>query len=85
MQTDAGIILMTDFVGMACVPAPSEHQAAPAAAELAACKEPRPQICTAHYDPVCGLSADGNYKTYANACSACSDKAVSGHRPGACE
>jgi hypothetical protein len=42
-------------------------------------------VCTAHYDPVCGALGDGTYKTYSNACSACSDAAVTGHRPGACE
>lgn len=52
---------------------------------LTACEDPRPQVCTAHYDPVCGRRDDGSDKTYANACAACADSAVTGHRPGACE
>jgi len=49
-----------------------------------ACTDPRPQICTMQYDPVCAKLETGN-KTYATDCTACSDPAVSGHYPGACE
>ena len=38
-----------------------------------------------HYDPVCGALEDGGSKTYSNACVACSDRAVTGYSPGACE
>ena len=56
--------------------------------ELTICTEPRPEICTMDYTPVCGLrktSGEDEWKTYSNACNACSDAAVVGHRPGACE
>lgn len=79
------VVVMIGFVSVACSPAPSEDKAASPGADLTACQDPRPQICTAHYDPVCGSAGDDNYKTYGNACSACADRAVSGHRPGACE
>jgi hypothetical protein len=53
--------------------------------EMAACTEPRPQICSQDYRPVCAVLQDGSFKTYSNGCSACSDPAVTGYREGACE
>jgi len=50
-----------------------------------ACKEPRPEICTMEYLPVCGLSSDEFDKTYASACTACSNPQVNGYRKGACK
>lgn len=55
--------------------------------ELVRCTEPRPEICTMDYTPVCALvngSGTAQWKTYANACTACSDSAVTGYRENAC-
>jgi len=60
-----------------------------------ACKDPRPQICTREYRPVCGTRDTGircvttpcasyEYKTYGNACTACADPKVIEYRSGAC-
>lgn len=49
------------------------------------CKDPRPQICTQDYRPVCGQRADASFQTYSNGCGACSDKNVKGYRDGVCE
>lgn len=49
------------------------------------CEDPRPEMCTMQYDPVCGQLDDVTYKTYSNACSACSDRKVIRYRPGECE
>ena len=50
--------------------------------DLTLCPEPRPQICTREYMPVCGYnSADDSWKTYGNPCSACADSAVSWLKP----
>lgn len=60
-----------------------------------ACKEPRPQICTRDYRPVCAIRDTGircvttpcpstELKTYSNACSACGDATVMGFTQGAC-
>lgn len=49
------------------------------------CKEPRPQLCTLNYQPVCATTKNTKEKTYANGCSACSDKNVINYREGACE
>ena len=48
------------------------------------CEEPRPQICTMDYRPVCGTLSDANVKTYANGCGACSDANVVSWVEGEC-
>jgi len=53
--------------------------------EMVACTEPRPQVCSQDYRPVCAVLQDGSLKTYSNGCSACSDPGVTGYRKGACE
>jgi len=53
--------------------------------DLIACPEPRPEVCTQEYLPVCALRQDGSLKTYSNGCSACSDPLVTGYREGVCE
>jgi alkaline phosphatase D len=53
--------------------------------ETVPCPEPRPQVCTQDYRPVCAVRQDGSYKTYANGCSACSDPEVTGYLEGTCE
>lgn len=61
-----------------------------------ACTEPRPEVCTQQYLPVCAKKDTGircvttpcpstENVTYSNACSACADKKVYGYRTGACE
>lgn len=52
--------------------------------EYIVCQEPRPEICTQQYDPVCGYLADGTQKTYGNGCTACSDQKVTKYKLGAC-
>ena len=50
------------------------------------CTDPRPQVCTMDYTPVCASrDATGEMATYANACTACADITVMYHQPGACE
>ena len=49
------------------------------------CEEPRPEMCTQEYVPVCGKLIDGSLKTYSNGCSACSDKKVVGYTSGPCQ
>lgn len=55
------------------------------AGTMTLCTEPRPEICTMDYNPVCGSLEDGSTKTYSNGCSACSDSAVTGWTQGTCE
>lgn len=49
------------------------------------CTEPRPQICTMQYMPVCAILGDGSTKTYATDCSACSDARVVSYSADACK
>ena len=49
------------------------------------CTEPRPQVCTQDYRPVCAELQNGSFKTFSNGCSACSDPDVIGYREGACQ
>lgn len=49
------------------------------------CEEPRPQVCTMDYKPVCAQILDGDFKTYSNGCTACADPNVTAYSDGACE
>ncbi len=57
----------------------------PAPDPVVACSEPRPQVCTREYLPVCAQRVDGTRASYATGCTACSDENVVGYAPGACE
>lgn len=59
------------------------------------CQDPRPEICTREYRPVCALRDTGvrcvttpcastEWRTYGNACTACSDADVIGYGDGEC-
>jgi hypothetical protein len=48
------------------------------------CSEPRPEVCTREYAPVCGYKSDGESKTYSNGCTSCTDKEVIGYKNGEC-
>ena len=69
---------------VACATPPLPAQQADVRGGYMDCTEPRPEICTMQYDPVCGQISDGRSKTYSNACSACSDSQVHGHTLGPC-
>ena len=53
--------------------------------DVVQCLEPRPQICTREYIPVCASLMDGAMKTYPSGCTACSDANVVSYRPDQCE
>ncbi|MBV1916254.1 MAG: hypothetical protein KUG72_12770 [Pseudomonadales bacterium] len=52
--------------------------------QLVLCNDPRPQICTMIYQPVCGTLEGGSQKTYASDCTACSDTKVIGYQKNEC-
>ncbi|WP_199405241.1 hypothetical protein [Corallincola holothuriorum] len=45
-----------------------------------ACTDPRPQICTMDYNPVDGYLETGEWKSFSNACNACSHPQVLGYK-----
>jgi hypothetical protein len=53
--------------------------------DMTLCSNPRPEVCTMEYDPVCGYSVNDESRNYASACSACSDITVIGYLPGECQ
>lgn len=59
--------------------------ALPGADVAVKCQDPRPEMCTLEYLPVCGLhnSAQG-WKTFGNACAACREAGVVGYKAGEC-
>ncbi len=48
------------------------------------CRDPRPQICTMEYLPVCGETREGERVTHASGCSACARPEILRYRAGAC-
>jgi hypothetical protein len=49
------------------------------------CTDPRPQVCTMDYRPVCGRRVSGERKTFSNGCTACSHPEVESYTEGKCE
>ena len=56
-----------------------------AATAVVLCKNPRPEMCTMMYLPVCATHTNGERKTYSNVCSACRVEQVLSYRMGACD
>ncbi len=56
----------------------------PGALDVILCEEPRPQICTREYNPVCATLKNGSTKTGSTGCTSCSDHEVVGYKMGAC-
>ena len=71
-------------VAAGCATSSPQEDSGGGAETLTPCEDPRPEMCTMHYAPVCGVLDGGDKKTYSNACTACSDHAVTGYTDGAC-
>jgi hypothetical protein len=56
----------------------------PVQSGMTVCEDPRPQVCTMIYSPVCGIHEDKSQKTYASDCTACSKATVVGYELGEC-
>lgn len=87
-------LLLMGLVACGKTPPPTNDTGNPG--KLVACQEPRPELCTQQYDPVCAQRDTGircvttpcdssEWRSYSNACTACADAAVYGYRPGGCE
>jgi len=68
-----------------CAATADDQSAAEADKDLVTCTDPRPQMCTMEYLPVCARLGEGGnaeWKTYASGCSSCSDPKVTVYKPG---
>lgn len=95
--TRAALLAIAALSG-ACAAAdtPQPPASQPASSQpYVACTNPRPEICTRDYRPVCAQVDTGKRcvtvpcdssvnETRGNACSACGDPKVVGYRAGAC-
>ena len=81
------LLVILSLLSIACattVDEKNEINNEPGALDLILCEEPRPQICTREYNPVCGTLQDGSTKTGSTGCTSCSDSDVVGYKMGAC-
>ncbi len=89
-----GVILLC--VSCAATKTEKVQTATKDASAVIQCEEPRPQICTREYRPVCATRFTGTQcvttpcpateeKTYATGCTACADAKVIEYSEGACE
>ena len=75
MRCASGLLLLLFLAGCQTQPTPSL---------VTLCSNPRPQVCTMEYAPVCADLAAGGRKTYSSACNACADDAVTSYLRGEC-
>ncbi|RLQ22341.1 hypothetical protein DWB85_08675 [Seongchinamella sediminis] len=75
MRITLGALLLLLITGCQTRPAPTL---------VTQCTDPRPQVCTMEYAPVCAALVAGGSKQYSSACNACADDAVSGYLSGEC-
>ena len=80
----AVLFVLTSLLITACASQNKNDINAPGALDLILCQQPRPQICTREYRPVCATMKDGSSRTGTTACTSCSDAEVVGYRKGAC-
>lgn len=81
----SGAAVVLTVAACATAPVPVPEAASPVASPAGACEEPRPQVCTMIYAPVCANHTDGRVETHASACNACADDTVATYVDGACE
>ena len=81
----AALLLYPCLILMGCSTVAETKNIKTSESKITVCKEPRPQICTLIYLPVCAATKNAKEKTYASGCTACSDKNVVSYHEGACE
>jgi len=80
----SGIVVFMQ-VGESTDTKPQPVQITDSGLDVVQCTEPRPQICTQEYVPVCASLKDGTKRTYPSGCSACSDANVVSYLLDQCE
>jgi hypothetical protein len=86
MKQREAVFLVAAWLAIAagCGASPTATKAVGDVDPITLCEEPRPEVCTMNYLPVCGALEGGGTKTYSNACVACSDRAATGYHEDAC-
>ena len=85
IETRSIFLLFASMLLLACTTYDEKRNLdEPGALDLILCAEPRPQICTREYKPVCATLHDHSTKTDSTACTACSDAKVLGYIMGSC-
>ena len=79
-----GIVVSLQLGGCADTE-PHETQRTESSPDTIWCTEPRPEMCTQEYLPVCAELKNGAKRTYASGCVACSDTNVVSYRANLCE
>jgi hypothetical protein len=72
------------YLGLVTACATTHPDNTTATSALNQCKDPRPEVCTQDYRPVCATLQDGLHKVYSNGCMACSDTMVESWVEGEC-
>ncbi len=80
----SGIVVFMQ-VGGSTDAKPQPAQTTEGGLDVFQCTEPRPQICTQEYVPVCASLVDGTKQTYPSGCVACSDANVVSYLLDQCE
>ncbi len=80
------LLILLSLLSIACATTVDEKNNInePGALDLILCEDPRPQVCTREYDPVCGTLKNGSAVTGSTGCTSCSDSDVVGYKMGAC-
>ena len=80
------LLILLSLLSIACATTVDEKNNInePGALDLILCEDPRPQVCTREYDPVCGTLKNGSIVTGSTGCTSCSDSDVVGYKMGAC-
>ena len=70
------VVLVALLALSGCSSPPPETSLSQPSQPQPACPEPRPQVCTMEFNPVCGELLAGGYREYSSPCNACADDAV---------
>ncbi len=79
------MLLILMIVLISSCAAYAKKTASASVSELTVCDEPRPQICTSEYNPVCASYNNGRKKTESTGCTACAIHEVNGYIMGVCK
>ncbi|WP_052691869.1 hypothetical protein [Teredinibacter purpureus] len=80
----SGFLFISVVLSACEKPAEEPHVITPPPLAVERCTDPRPELCTMNYDPVCATHNNGNRTTEANNCTACATATVEHYSMEAC-